>query len=97
MDKWIGLLMITICMAMIAIGSVVAYQMFGTAPQKADTFGNQFSNKTNSTTAVETAVAPVSISIEGYMVLMSVVFVIISAGVAVAKVVMGGGRSNGMR
>ena len=97
MDKWIGLLLITICMALVAIGSLVTYQMFNVAPQGKDTFGNTFNNQTNSTKTVESAIAPVSISVEGYLVLISVVFVIVGAGVAVARVVMGGNNSHGMR
>lgn len=97
MDRWIGMFMMVIIMAMVAIGSLVVYQMYGTSPQNKDTYGNQFSNKTNQTVAVENAVAPISISIEGYIVLMGAVFIIIGAGVLVAKAVGVGGHSGGMR
>jgi hypothetical protein len=95
MDKWIGMLFLTVILAFVAIGSVVAYQMFGSNPIPSDSYGNVFSNRTNSTIKVETAIAPVSISIEGYIVLMSVVFVILGAGLVVFKAVTSkGGYGN---
>ena len=95
MDKWVGALMLVIVLALVAIGSVVTYQMFGSNPQPSDSYGGVFSNKTNATVKVETAVAPVSVSIDGYIVLMAMVFVIIGAGVLVFKSVASrGGYGN---
>jgi hypothetical protein len=94
MDKWIGLMLLMICMAVVAIGSMVTYQMFGNSNQTQDSYGGTFGNKTNSTIKVETSIAPISVSIDGYIVLMIVIFVIVGAGVLVSKVVMGGGHSH---
>ena len=89
--------MLVVILALVAVGSLVAYQLFGSNPTPSDTYGNVFSGKTNSTIKVETAVAPVSINIMGYVVIMAAVFVIVGAGVLVAKAVGVGGGSHGMR
>jgi uncharacterized membrane protein SpoIIM required for sporulation len=97
MDKWIGALFLVIVLAFVAIGSMTAYSMYGTNPQSSDTYGNAFSNKTNSTVKVETAVAPVSINIMGYITLLAVIFVVIGAGVAVFKAVSSKSGSGSLR
>jgi hypothetical protein len=95
MDKWIGAMFLVIVLAFITIGSMTAYAMFGTNPQSPDTYGNTFNNKTNATAKVETAIAPVSINIMGYITLLSVIFCIIGAGVLVFKSVSSrGGYGN---
>jgi len=97
MDKWIGAMMLVIILAMVTAGSFVVYNIFSSDPQGKDTYGNQFNNRTNATARVETAIAPVSINIMGYVTLISVIFVIVGAGVLVAKSVGVGGGSRGMR
>ena len=91
MDKIVGAFFIVVVLAMVAIGSFTAYAMFGQNPQTSDTYGNRYTNKTNATVAVENAVAPVSISITGYLVLIAAIFIVVGVGAVVFKAVTGGG------
>ena len=98
MDKWIGAMFLVIILALAAIGSFTTYTIFTQNSKTPDTYGNQFGNTTNSTVKVEQAVAPVSISVMGYITLMAVIIVIVGGGVLVFKATakgIGGGR--GMR
>jgi hypothetical protein len=96
-DKIVAGFLLLFVVAAIAIGSLVTYSMFGTAQQTSDTFGNQFGNRTNQTRSVESSIAPVSITIEGYMALMAVVFIVVGAVLLIPKAIGMGGSGRGRR
>jgi hypothetical protein len=98
-DKLIGAFILVIVLALVAVGSLATYQMFGTNNQTPDSFGTQFSNKTNATVNVEQKVAPVSIQLNGWLVLLAVVFVIVGAAALMFKWASSGkhGSGRGMR
>jgi hypothetical protein len=97
MDKWVGMFLLFIVVAFMTIASLAVYSMFGTTPQTADSFGNAFGNKTNQTTLVERTIAPISISIEGYVMWFLALMIACGAILSLGLFIVKGGARGGTR
>jgi uncharacterized membrane protein SpoIIM required for sporulation len=96
-DKLMGLFLLVFVFAVVAMGSFAVYAIYGVTPQRSDTFGDQFGNKTNSTIAVEQAVAPISIQLNGYIPLLVMALIVFSTVLGLGMFVIKGGGGPGVR
>ena len=96
-DGIIGMFLVIFVLGVTAAACFGMYANFSANRPANDTYNDQFNNRTNATIGVETAVAPASIMLGGWTVLIAAVMLVVTVVIGGITIFIAKGGAHGSR